>query len=462
MTAPKSRRILLVAYHYGPGCPTGGFRWTEMVPKLAERGWEFDIVTLARSGTGTGLQPGPTPAAPVEVWEVEIPAAYRAIARLSGNVPDQLASILRRRRRAAAPEAGAPGDHPVDPGSVHVARRGHQRSLRQGVVASLTGISEAALDRGWAKSAYALGRKLCRLRPYGAIVVSSPPHLTQWTGAALSRATGVPFIPDLRDPWLMGIGASRANANPVHRFLAARFEPSTYRRAAVVVHNTQRALEAVQADADGIEVRRTAIPNGYDDIGPVGSPDPAHFIVAYTGTLHPWMDIRPVFAACQRLCAENPHAAASLRIRFMGVSPDFGGVSLTGLAQSYGLGRHFELLPRGSREEAARLQQTAAVLVAFDCTHPLCVPTKFYDYARLRGTMLLLGHEEGAMADAAAEIGVRVHPLDSGAAGDALARGFERWARGGPFEPQDPDGRFHRSVQAARWDELLRSVTGQG
>jgi hypothetical protein len=147
----------------------------------------------------------------------------------------------------------------------------------------------------------------------------------------------------------------------------------------------------------------------------------------------------------------------------MGAEPEFGGVSLAGLARAYGLDGCFELQPRGSREAANRLQQAASALVAFDCTHPLCIPTKFYDYAGLRGSMLLLGHVDGAMAAAASRLGVPVLAPHDGPGIDArLDAAFHRWASGAPAPVTDAAGIFHRSKQAERWHDVLTSVIRAG
>ncbi len=431
-----------------------------MVPGLLEHGWEFDVITLQRpvdfGRTGSIDQP---PTAPVEVFPIEVPPWADRLAAVGLGTVDTLAALLRTLQGGGKSPAPNPGPAGVNPADVHVVRRGARSGVRATVAQTLMGFSDAAQQSGWTQAATRIGLELVRRRGHRAVVVSSPPHSTQRVGAEIARRTGIPFIADFRDPWYFGIGASRQNANPVHRWQGRRVEPTVNRQAHVVVHNTPEALEAVSADLGIPSVHRLAIPNGYDGTLLAPPPSRERFIVAFTGVLHPWMDVRVVLGACQRFCQRHPERKALLDVRFMGAEAEFGGVNLADLAGAYGLGDCFELQPRSSRADAFRLQESAAVVVAFDCTHPLCVPTKFYDYARLCGRMLLLGHPDGAMAAAARRIGVSVSAMTDDAAIDAeMEQAFERWSRGEMTSPTDADGVFDRRRQTEAWDQLLRNL----
>src|SRR5262249_22570935 len=151
-----------------------------------------------------------------------------------------------------------------------------------------------------------------------------------------------------------------------------------------------------------------AIRNGYDEVGEVAAPDSRCFRIAYTGHLYAFMDVRPLFAACARLRSRRGLDRDAIRIDFVGTEPAFEGVPFTELAAAYGLGDVFPAHPRLPRAEAAAFQESAAVLVAYDWIWPIAVVSKFYEYARMKGAMLLFGHRGGALADAAQELGIEV------------------------------------------------------
>jgi hypothetical protein len=93
----------------------------------------------------------------------------------------------------------------------------------------------------------------------------------------------------------------------------------------------------------------------------------------------------------------------------------------------------------------------------------MCVPAKFFDYAYMRGAMLLLGHPDGAMAEMAAPLGVPVIQRDDTAAIEAsIAMAFRRWRDGAFTEQNDRDGIYARPNQAAQWELLLREVSIAG
>ena len=453
---PSAGRILLISFHYGPAAATGGFRWTRLVPLLMERGWSFDIITH----DPVGVQDVDERAT---VTTVGIPRAAMRLAMLLDTAPSVPTRILRGLlRRDTLP--GVTTDAPTARVAVTTAppiTAQAPRSLTRRLSAAVDGLTEALRMLSWSVAAARAGRRLAQRANYAAVIVSSPPHITQWAGSKVASRARVPLVPDFRDPWVLGIGESIRNADAVNRALGRVLEPRVNADAACVVHNTERAQVEITADPAAPAVRRVTIPNGYDLSAPPGHPDTTRFIVAFTGHLHPWMDPRPLLAACERLLDARAEARGVMSIVFMGTDREFGGVDIMQMARAHGLHDRLTLRPRGSREEANRLQANAAVLVAFDCTHRLCVPTKFYDYAAMRGSMLLLGHPEGAMADAAAKIGRRVRALDDPAGIDAeLTAAFDRWTHGSFEEPNDVRGIHARVHQADDWDALLRSITG--
>jgi hypothetical protein len=191
----------------------------------------------------------------------------------------------------------------------------------------------------------------------------------------------------------------------------------------------------------------------------VEAPDPKCFRVVYTGHLYPFMDVRPVLAACARLRERHDLDAESLRIDFVGAPQQFAGVALTDLADAYDLGDVFSWHPRLPRTEAAEFQQAASLLVAYDWLFPIAVVSKFYEYARMKGALLLLGNTEGALADAAAEVNLRVLDIsDDQGIDQALESAFARWRSGDFDRPNDPDRIFERGRQSRRIREVLEAL----
>lgn len=452
---PDTRRLLVVSYHFGANCGTGGFRWNATADHLCAAGWHVDVVTAARPG----LRPDRVPSGPgaLEIFPV---TPTRAPTRLKESLL-KMGRWLRALLRPAGTSERVDGDvggETVNPEQLFVWRTGYRRSLREMILHAIDYLELAASELVWAHRALVEARRLAADRRYRAVVVSTPPHLTQRVGIALARELGLPYVADYRDPWTLGMGRHIGWVNEIERIAGRRVETRSLRSAHTVVHNTERARVAIAADFP-IPGRHYAIPNGYDATTPVGAPDPDCFRIAYTGHLYSFMDLRPLLAACARLRCRHALSPGRMRIDFLGTEEQFESVALKDLAAAYGLRDVFTRHPRLPRGEAAGFQQRAAVLVAYDWIYPIAVVSKFYEYTRMRGSLLLLGNPDSALGDAAAKLGLPVlDARDERSVDASLEAAFARWSKGEFERPVDSDGVFARLRQSERILEVLEGI----
>jgi glycosyltransferase involved in cell wall biosynthesis len=465
-----SHRILLVSYHFGQNGATGGFRWHGLVELLGSRGWAFDVLcaTGAVSADADPMDPTLAARGPLEIFPVASDSAGGALVRSVEGLPRRIRGAARPGPMAAdAPgrESLAPGTGDatrVDPEAVTVWHPGHRPPLHSRIMREVEACAEALEIRAWAREAARVGRALMARRDYRLIIVSSPPHGTQVAGVELSRTAGAPpLVADLRDPWVLGLGRFAGILPAFTRTLGRRQERRLIDHADVLIHNTERHRAALDGEmGPGRRPDQWVIRNGYDGEEEPGPPDPQVFRMVFAGWLHPFMDVRAFLRGAGELVRRNGLSPAACRVEFVGTGGEFGGVSLAGLAGAYGLEGYVDLVPRVSRELALSLQARASVLVAFDCLHPLCIPMKFFDYAPMRGRLLLIGNQDGAMADAAAQLGVAVCPVDDEAAVDRVLQGaLDDWRSGQTWPVNDPDGLFRRRAQA---DALHRRLIEMG
>jgi glycosyltransferase involved in cell wall biosynthesis len=446
------KRILLISYHFGPGCPTGGFRWNATASYLCHLGWNIDVITLARTSdakrlSGAQAQTGP---GRLETFPVQSPRSPK-IAKTALLSAARFVRERMFRRSKVEPESG----QAVDPKSLFVWTPSCRRSLRARVLHGLDHLERESTEMLWVNRATRVAAGLARTRSYCAVVVCSPPQITQIVGARTSRDFGIPYVADYRDPWILGLGSHAYYYPDLERLVGKYFEKKTLRRARAVIHNTEHARLAVANEFD-FDAEHYAIPNGYDGTQEVEGPDPRCFRIVYTGHLHPFMDVRPVLSACARLRDQHSLGPDNLRIEFVGTSPVFAKVQLSALADAYGLSGFFSRLDPVERAEAERFQQAASVLVAFDSMYTVVVPSKFYEYARMKGTMLLIGNRDGAFSDAASMLGLRVFDPTQQAEIDAsLEAAFVHWRAGGFKTPMDPNGIFDRREQSQKIAEIL-------
>ncbi len=447
---PMNRRLLLLSYHFGPGCATGGLRWNAMAPYLAGAGWEVEVISAPPPGSGQPYQFAPG----VRVTPVPPPTWV-------GDAVQGVGKFKRRllRQDPPAPETARP-DPTVEAGEPESVRP----SLRLQVYSSLMGnvgaLSRWSLEAGWSRRAVQAGRVIARDRPPAVVLVSSPPHATQLAGVALGRRLGVPTVCDFRDPWVFGEWDA-AEAQLIDLWRGRWAQRRTFAAATSAVFNTEWARRAAVAHDPSLGPRSVAIPNGYDPRPSVDRPDQDLFRVAFVGWLYDFMDPEPVLAACGRLLARV--GPGVLRVEFVGTDHSHGGRSLRARARAHGLGEAFQHHPRVSREEALRWQERAAVQIVFDTPGPLRVPTKFYDSVQNYGDLLLIGRPESALGDAAAQVGFPVcSAADPAAIDAALDRAFRRWRAREFSAPLDARGLFSRERAGHQILDLLDQLAVRG
>ena len=376
------QRLLLILYHFGPGCATGGVRWNVMARDLVSRGWEIDVITVARSRPVDPAIAGPA------AWIDQIRVVEVAEPTWPDRAHEALVGIKRRVAGVVRPRLSR-DEREIGPNDVRVSDPGAPVSLWSNLTATPDSVRDWCREMAWVRRAIAAARPLARQNRYHAVIVSSPPHSTQLVGATLSRECAIPYIADCRDPWVLGEPAARTRGW-LDRWLGQRYERRCFKRARVVICNTERAKRAAEEIEEYRSLEITCISNGYDAVDDIGIPDPRCFRIVFAGWLYPSMDVRPLMAACARLRARSGLPADRFTLEFMGTGDTFGGARLAALARVYGLGKSFVLHPRSSREEAQRLQRAAAVSVIFDNPPSwLAIPTKFYNATQMLGSVLI-------------------------------------------------------------------------
>jgi len=457
-----TKRILLVSYHFGDGCETGGFRWNAFVADLLQFGWEVDVIALARPGLGPVGNPLSPPGGPLEVFAASSSSTPQRLVAAPIAVPRALLRLVRRSPLRGSAHTSPEAKRLPALSEVSVWRVGVREPLRTRVGKALQGLTTYASDRIWCRRALRVGNSLMRGRHYHAVIVSSPPHTTQIVGAELGRRYGVPYVADFRDPWVAGLGPLKAFMDLATRAASLVHEPQVLRAASVVVYNTHAASLRSEGVFGNAVRRREVVPNGYDGKPSNDRPDADVFRILFAGWLHPYMDVRALIAGTARLIHSRQISPERIRLEFLGTGPEFGGVPLMQIAAACGVDNCTVVHARCSRDEAFEFQERAAVLVAYTCPHGLEIAMKFYDYVQMRGSLLLIGHSTGALAQAAARVGCRVVEMDDEAGIDQiLNRAYERWLAGdyhGVIDQEELFARRHRSLEMHAILESLGSA----
>lgn len=428
-----------------------------MLPYLQASDWTADVLT------STAL-----PQEKIDAWsEQDVQVSVLDPVDWPQDLGDAVFPLLRslrpRRRRP-----GTGGHVDVEESSqeellravqeVEVWKKGDRLNIWSAAGRSYAHFFRTASEVLWAKKAARKGRQLARQKHYDVVVVSTPPHWTQLAGVRIARKAGLPLVIDLRDPWAVGMSEMEGFEPAVIPALERPVETRFQRSASVVVHNTEPARKrAIEFTPPLPEVRRVVVPNGYDRAPPSTKVDRSVFRILLSGWLYPFMDPRPLLGATARLVAQHDISPSSLRIQFLGSPDTLGNLPMHAVMKAHGLSDHADLIDRVPRHEALAMQARAAVLVAFDYPHPLCVVMKAYDYLQMGGTLLFLSDgDEGSLDRLARAVGSEtVSSRDEDEILRVLDAAFRKWQEGGLDGPHDPDGEFHRSKAAASMLQVL-------
>lgn len=469
-TADSPMRLLVISRHFGPNASTGGFRWHGLVEHLREHGWAFDVLS-GESGSEADIESDrASDDHEVTVHRIAARSLSARVLRAAISFPHRLRTLLLGilaavgrpgRRDEGARNAGeTPSRGRLDHGEIEPWSPGQRRPLHSRIVREIEALADAVEVRRWNAEVRARAEVLLRERPYRAMVISSPPHGSQQLGLELTRDHDIPWIADFRDPCVYGLARHAELLPALTRLRWRKLEAEVLTKSQIVIYNTERHRDAVDRESAEVGAARWVIRNGYDHVALARRPDPAVFRVAYAGWLHPFMDVRLLLDPLARLIHHHELRPAECRIEIIGAGPTFAGVPLGDLAAGYGIEGFVDLIPRMPRPEALSRLERASVLVAFGCLHSLCVPMKVFDYARLRGVLLLIGNRDGALADVARELGVHICPFgDKARIHATLQDALDRWRTGSFDRVNDPDGRLHRSRQAERLRHLLLEHT---
>ena len=312
----------------------------------------------------------------------------------------------------------------------------------------------------WNATAIPAAIRIVRNEGIDVVLTTSPPSSVHLIGAAVKRATGIPWVADLRDSVV---------AHPhrdADRLLVRVKEQGEHAVARLVT----RYADAVTCVSDAIadEVRERSprgrvltIANGadFDDFAGLERHPSERFRLTHTGSFFGKRDPRPFLTALQRSGLDDAV------VRFLG---DFRS-SDREWAETLGLGDRLELIPYASRRRALELQRDSEALL-------LLIPEaggrgkgvlsgKVFEYLAAERPILALVPPDGAAAglirDAGA--GVVVAPEDVDGMVDALRGLHGRW-RAGELEETPLAEEWKRRVsRRARSEEIahvLEEVVG--
>ncbi len=305
----------------------------------------------------------------------------------------------------------------------------------------------------WNVTAIPAAIRIARSEGIDVVLTTSPPSSVHLVGAAVKRATGIPWVADLRD----SIVAHQHR--DAERLLVRAKEQGEHAVARLVA----RFADAVTCVSDAIaeEVRSRSphgrvvtIPNGsdFDDFAGLERQPSDRFRLTHTGSFFGKRDPRPFLTALAQ------SGLGDVVVRFVG---DFRSADRE-WSESLDLGERLELVPYAPRRRALELQRDSEALL-------LLIPEaggrgrgvlsgKVFEYLAAERPILAVVPPDGAAAELIRDsgAGVVVAPGDVEGMTAALRDLHARW-RSGDLEQTPLSEDWKRKVsRRARSEELAR------
>jgi glycosyltransferase involved in cell wall biosynthesis len=279
----------------------------------------------------------------------------------------------------------------------------------------------------WNLTAIPAAIRIVKREEIDVIITTSPPSSVHLVGAAVKRATGIPWVADLRDSVV-------AHPHRSAERLAVRVkEQGEHAVAKLVTRNADAIVAVSEAIAEEMRERSpkgrvVTIANGsdFDDFAGIEHHESSRFRITHTGSFFGKRDPRPFLTALQRT------GFGDVIARFLG---DFRSTDRE-WAEQLSLGGRLELIPYAPRRRSLELQRDSEVLL-------LLIPEaggrgkgvlsgKVFEYLAADRPILAVVPPDGAAAELirAARAGVVVAPDDVDGIEAALRNLHEQWVEG--------------------------------
>ncbi len=311
----------------------------------------------------------------------------------------------------------------VEQGSVFVETTWKQRAIKFGH--RVTGYANGRF--GWVGPGTRAVAQMLRDERFNAVISTSPPEATH---IVASRAAGdVPWIADLRDPWVRndGLGGS-GPLGALDRIL----EPRTLRAARVLTTVSEPLAEQLRARYPGKRV--CTVRNAFSESEWTNVPfvQPEHATFLHAGQLYQGRcDPRPLFEALAYLLKEQLVGHDEVRVELYGDPESW----LESAIAQFGLRRVVRLHGKRPRAEILRLERQSSRNVIFVRNGPEERGTytgKLFEYFGARRRIIAVGGpgERTVMDDALEQSGAGQRYLIERPLRDAILEAVKEWRAG--------------------------------
>lgn len=311
---------------------------------------------------------------------------------------------------------------------------------------------------GWVGPSVRFLKKYLREHPVDVIVTTGPPHSMHLIGMKLSRATGIPWVADFRDPWTKMFYFK-------HLQLCRWAEKRHEKLEKQVLDNASCVIAVSPAVRDDFMAMTSTpvhlITNGYDpDDFDQPLEEDGFFNITHTGLFASDGNPDVLWSVLADRCARDEEFRKKLRIRLVGKTD----IEITESIKAAGLGSHLENQGYRDHPTAVREQLNASMLILPLRKEPeyrATLPGKLFEYLASLKPVLGIGQKDGAMADVLRETGAgEVVEWDDRSGMEAfLDRCWKLFCEDRDWNSTENIEKYSRRSTAAQLSQLLSSLT---
>ena len=376
------KRVLIITYYWPPSGGSGVQRWVKFAKYLPKEGWQPVIYTPENPELTTIDKTLAAEIPPeAEIVKTHIFEPYGIYRKLMGKGSSTDLKALT--------SAGSDGNE-VNPVN------GGKKSWKQKLSLYIRGnffIPDPRIM--WVRPSVKFLKSYLKKHPVDAIVSTGPPQSMHLIGLELSKATGLPWLADFRDPWTKIFYFKHLELTPrseaKHQALEKKVVDGATRVIAVspMVKNDFEAITSTPVEL---------ITNGFDEED-FNDPFEAdeYFNIIHTGLFASDGDPEILWKVLAAKCQEDKEFRKLLRIRLVGKTDQ----EIVNSIETAGLGPNLVNLGYQSHEVAVREQRNASVLILplrKEPEYEAVLPGKLFEYLASRRPILGIGQTDGAMA----------------------------------------------------------------
>lgn len=374
-----TRRLLMIAHCFTPSLAVGRLRTLSFCKYLPRFGFQPVVLTrkLPRRFDPNLLK--------------EIPSNTEVHRTGRGDLVANLVSIPGRLKRTL--------------------KNRNRSGVNRSVVASAPEAAHGAVD--WKKLFFwpdekatwvlAAKRKAFELARNCQVLYSSGPPITcHLVALQVAKLTGLPWIMDYRDPWMVDL----SYPTRLQHQLFWRWERDCVRTCSRLINVNEPRTEAHrEAFPNEAAEKLMTLPNGFDPEDFTDLPEPdstGPMTISYLGSLYGGRSPAPVMRAIAQLWRSGQVKAEELRLQLIGD----GSKRFVSLAEQLGIAEMIHVSRRLSyREGLAVLARSHVALFLGGSVDTRSTPTKIYEYFYLKKPTLAV-LERGALWEVLTSAGV--------------------------------------------------------